>query len=107
MKNLRKGHDGDFIEVASGLQEAAAQIGDFPCVICDKHGQELQNVTLHDVTNSPSLKVNLFSTSKLQREGWKMMGDFNSIPMTKEGMTLHCDSYRQGCHLLCLPKAWM
>jgi hypothetical protein len=91
LKNLHKGCDGDFIEVASGLQEAAAQIGDLPCVICDKHGQELQNVVLHDVTYSPSLKFNLFSTSKLQQEGWKMMGDFNSITMTKEGMTVGCD----------------
>jgi hypothetical protein len=78
MKNLRKGCDGDFIEVASGLQETAVQIGDLPCVMCDKHGQELQNVVLHDVTYSPRLKFNLFSTSKLQLEGWKMMGDFNS-----------------------------
>jgi hypothetical protein len=48
-------------------------------------------VLLHDVTYSPSLKFNLFSTSKLQREGWKMLGDYSSITMTKGDMKVCFD----------------
>jgi Zinc knuckle len=91
MTNLRNGEDGEYIEIASGLHEAAMQIGDLSCVICNQHGQELQNVTLSDITYSPSLKFNLFSTTKLQCDGWKMIGDVNTITMQKGSMTLCFD----------------
>jgi hypothetical protein len=89
--NMRHGGKNDFIEVASGLQEAAVKIGDLPCIVCNQQGLELQRVLLHDVTYSPSLKFNLFSTSKLQREGWTMLGDYNSITMTKGDMKVCFD----------------
>jgi hypothetical protein len=79
MKNLRMGGSGGCIKMASGrAKEAAIQVGDLPGIVCDQHGQALQNVILHDVTYAPSFKFNLFSTSKLQREGWTMVGDYNS-----------------------------
>jgi hypothetical protein len=72
--------------VASGLHKEAPLIGNLPCVICDQYGKALQNTILHDVTYSPSLKFNLFSPSKLQQEGWKMVGSYSSITMTKGDM---------------------
>ena len=91
MTNLRKAGVKDSIKIASGTHEGAAQIGDLPCVVCNQFGQELQEVVLKDVTHSPSLKFNLFSTTKLQREGWKMIGDYSSITMQKGGMTVCFD----------------
>ena len=52
MQNLRAALDSEFIETANGDQEKAAQIGDLPCVMFDKQGQELKEVTLMDVTYS-------------------------------------------------------
>jgi hypothetical protein len=82
--NIRQGGKNNFIEAAWGLQEAAVKIGDLLCIVCNQQGLELHMVLLHDVTYSPSLKFNLFSTSKLQQEGWKMLGDdHSSITITK------------------------
>jgi hypothetical protein len=91
MKNLQNGEEGEYIEIASGLHEAAMQIGDLSCIIWNQYGQELQNVTLNDITYSPSLKFNLFSTTKLQRDRWKMIGDYSSITMQKGSITLCFD----------------
>jgi hypothetical protein len=91
MRNLQMGEKGDCIEMASGAKEAAIQVGDLPGILCDQHGHALQNVVLHDVTYAPSFKFNLFSTSKLQREGWTMTGNYDSITMTKGGMTVCFD----------------
>ena len=91
MTNIRKAGVKDSIEIASGTHEGAAQIGDLPCVVCNQFGQELQEVVLKDVTHSPSLKFNLFSTTKLKHEGWKMIGDYSSITMQKGGMTVCFD----------------
>jgi hypothetical protein len=63
---MRQGGKNNFIEVASGSHKAAVKIGDLPCIVCNQQGLELQRVLLHDVTYSPSLKFNLFSTNKLQ-----------------------------------------
>jgi hypothetical protein len=56
MKNLQNGEDGEYIEIVSGLHKAAMQIGDLSCIICNQYGQELQNVTLNDITYSPITK---------------------------------------------------
>jgi hypothetical protein len=38
MKNLQNGEEGEYIEIASGLHEAAMQIGDLLCIICNQYG---------------------------------------------------------------------
>jgi hypothetical protein len=38
--NMRQGGKSIFIEVASGLQEAAVKIGDLPCIVCNQQGLE-------------------------------------------------------------------
>jgi hypothetical protein len=40
--HMRQGGKNDFIEAASGSQEAAVKIGDLPCIVCNQQGLELQ-----------------------------------------------------------------
>ena len=91
MRNLRAARPSEFIEMGNGKQESAAQIGELPCVVCNQHGQEMIEVVLRDVTYSPSLKFNLFSTSKLQREGWVMIGLSDSITLEKDSVSICFD----------------
>jgi hypothetical protein len=53
-------------------------------MMCDKCGNELHEATLQDVTHLPDGKFNLFSLSKLLKQGWKLTGDKMSIKLAKD-----------------------
>lgn len=43
--------------------------------MCDRHGNELSKGMLQNVTILPTEKSNLFSLSKMLKQGWKIDGD--------------------------------
>ena len=75
--------DDDAITMGNGAREGAAMIGDLQGTMCNKEGTELGNATLKDVAYLPTSKFNLFSVTKLQRDGWTLHGDKNQIKLTK------------------------
>ena len=54
---------------------------DIPGTICDKYGNEVQNVTLKKCRYNPKSNFNLLSLTKLLMDGWIMTGDQNVIVM--------------------------
>jgi hypothetical protein len=82
-KNAKKGTDDDAITMGNGVREGAAMIGDLPGMMCSKQGNELGMATLKDVAYLPTSKFNLFSVTKLQRDGWFLHGNKNQIKLTK------------------------
>jgi hypothetical protein len=83
IKKAKKGTDDDAITMGNGAREGAAMIGDLSGIMCSKEGNEMGEATLKDVAYLPTSKFNLFSVTKLQRNGWILHGDRNQIKLTK------------------------
>ena len=56
---------------------------DLPGIICDKHGNEKQHVTLKKARYIPKANFNMLSLTKLLMNGWEMSGDADVIVMRK------------------------
>ena len=82
-KNSKRGTDDDAITMGNGTREDATMIGDLQGTMCNNKGNELGVATLTDVAYLPTSKFNLFSVTKLQREGWILHGDTKQIKLTK------------------------
>jgi hypothetical protein len=74
----------DSITVGNGAKEQASQIASIEGAVCDKYGNELSRTKLTDVTHLPSGKFNLFSLTKMQKEGWLLKGNREAIWLTKD-----------------------
>jgi len=64
---------------------------DIPGIICDKYGNEVQEVTLRKCRYNPNANFNLLSLTKLLMDGWKMTGDNNAIVMRKGDCEIRFD----------------
>ena len=85
MVNLRQPSASDAITVGNGTTESAGMIGDLPGTVCDKFGNEQMTATIKDITILPNGEFNLFSVTKLQKDGWLLRGDSTCIELTKNG----------------------
>jgi hypothetical protein len=74
----------DSITVGDGTNVKASKAANIRGMMCDKHGNELHEATLQDVTHLPDGKFNLFSSSKLLKQGWKLTGDKMNIRLAKD-----------------------
>lgn len=74
--------------VADGSSMGVATIGNIKGMIVNKCGQHVGKAMLTDVTYLPHGWFNLFSVTKLQKEGWKLSGDEESIWLQKNGMAM-------------------
>jgi hypothetical protein len=72
------------IAVGDGTNVKASKVANVCGMMCDKCGNELHEATLQDVTHLPDGKFNLFSLSKLLKQGWKLTGDKMSIKLAKD-----------------------
>jgi hypothetical protein len=59
----------DAITMANGSSENATVIGSIAGRLCDKNGNVLNDAKIIDMTHLPEAKYNLFSITKLQKEG--------------------------------------
>ena len=83
MTNVKKIHGG--ISVSNGEAMVAKKVGDIPCEICDKHGNILQTAKISEVALTKSSPFNLFSLTKMMRQGWKLSGDGDNGITLKKG----------------------
>jgi hypothetical protein len=70
MKNTRGG-----ITVGNGEVMVAKKTGDIPCEIIDKYGTPLKTCVIKDVALTKSSPFNLFSLTKMMKQGWRLGGD--------------------------------
>ena len=83
MENLKTATPADAITVGNGTTENTGVIGDLPGVICDKYDNELANAKMTNVTVMPNGGFNLFSVTKMQKDGWLLHGDSTCIELSK------------------------
>lgn len=76
--NVRKASPTEGFTSGNGANARAAIVGNSIGSVGNT------KIKVSDVTYCPTAKFNLFSTSLLLMNGWKMRGDKNSIIMTKE-----------------------
>ena len=56
--------------MGNGHVEKASVVGDIFGTVCDKHGDQLGPVSMMDVAVIPNLAYNMFSMTKMMRQGW-------------------------------------
>ena len=77
--NRKKGNSRDSVMVRSGRVINATVVGDLPGTICDKHGTEIGDAIIQEITHYPNMRCNVFSVTKLLSDGWKLGDDQNAI----------------------------
>jgi hypothetical protein len=83
MTELKRGDDELLYIQADGTVKVPLAAGKLPATVCNKHGEELQDVVLDDVQYFENQPLNLFSTNRLVTAGWTPGGDKNAIWFTK------------------------
>jgi len=91
LTNLRDAGKSDAITMGNGACETAAKIADLGGVMCDKHGTEKGYAVMKDVTLLPNGKYNLFSLTKMMKNGWKLGGDEKLIYLQKGDKKIEFD----------------
>jgi hypothetical protein len=90
MVNMKKTRGG--ITVGNGEVMVAKKTGDIPCELCDRQGNMDNKGKITDVALIKSCPFNLFSVTKMMREGWKLSGDSEiGITLSKGGNILSFD----------------
>jgi hypothetical protein len=70
----------------------AKKTGDIPCEIMDKYGNPLKTCVIEDVALTKSSPFNLFSLTKMMKQGWTLGGDQETcITLSKEDQKLTFD----------------
>ena len=83
--------EGHGIVMGNGQEVQTTEMGNIKVTVCDKQGNQDFDVMLTDVAVNPKGPFNLFSTSKLQRLGWKLGGDDKALWLTKDNKTIKFD----------------
>ena len=89
--NLRRPEDPVSLVMANDTTESATVIGDLPGMCCNKYGCELRSGQLSGVNILPSAAFNLFSISKMLKQGWSLSGSSEAITITKGSMSVTFD----------------
>jgi hypothetical protein len=79
MHHIKKAGQVDAITMGNGKSEDATVIGNIDGRLCDKNGNVLNDAKISDVTHLPKGKYNLFSSTKLQDDGWTLGGNADAI----------------------------
>jgi hypothetical protein len=69
--------------MGNGNSESASSIGKLTGTLCNKHGKKLTKSTMQMVTHLPTGKFNLFSITKMQKQGWLLHGNSTAIWLAK------------------------
>jgi hypothetical protein len=70
MVNMRNTRGG--ITVGNGEVMVTKKKGDIPCEFCNRHGNMVHTGKITDVALIKNCQFNLFSVTKMMREGWKV-----------------------------------
>ena len=90
MRNCRKAEAKDSLVMGNGSDAQAQCIGDVYGSLIGMESNPI-DVSLKEVTYSPTAKFNLISLPALMKKGWKMIGDLNKIIITKGNMQVKFD----------------
>ena len=74
------------ITQANGKSEKTEYMGNIPVEICNRHGVKLNAAKIVDVNYVPHNKFNLFSLTKMIKQGWIWHGNKEQIWLTKDSM---------------------
>ena len=91
MVNTRVPTKSENIVMGNGTSASVNKIGDLLGTACNKDGDEIQKLKLHEVTHSKGAKFNLFSISAMIKKGWNLVGDKDKLELKKNGKRIVFD----------------
>lgn len=73
--------------VGNGEEMKSTSVDNLPVLVCDKFGKESQSATIKDVTVIPYTSFNMFSISRVVKDGCTLSGDDvgNGLILSKGG----------------------
>ena len=74
---------GSKATMGNGSVEETTAIGDLHSTICDQHGNLLDDVVVQDISIILNLSFNLFSITKMLKNGWLLGGSKTSLSLSK------------------------
>ena len=83
MTKLEPAEGNAGVRMGNNAVEQPKDVGQLAGMVCNKFGNQLNRVTIHDVAVIPSAGYNLFSISKMLKQGWKLTGDEELLVITK------------------------
>jgi len=83
MENICKPQTADAIMMGNGKDGKAALIGDLKVTMCNKQGVILGTGMIRDVVHRHTGCFNLFSVTKLIKDGWALGADKSALWLTK------------------------
>ena len=89
--NVYQAGKKDNIVDASGNGIEGKVVGDLPCTVCNKKGQEQCAVMIKGMVHMPQAGYNLFSLTKRLDEGWTLGGSAEAIWIEKGGKRITFD----------------
>jgi hypothetical protein len=85
LTNCRRPKPDDTIIFGGGDAHAPSAIGDITAIHCDQFGDQRLTVQLKDVVCNPKSVFNLFSVTKLLKDGWSLKGDASTGLILRKG----------------------
>ena len=73
------------------MSDKPVKIGDVSGMVCSANGQDLGKVTLQQVRYSTTNSFNLFSLTKMIKQGWKLTGTTKEIKLINGKKELNFD----------------
>ena len=61
-------------------------LGDMPCTVCDKNGQELKDIMIKNIMHLLKSGYNLFSLTKRLEDGWALGGNADALWIKKKSI---------------------
>ena len=84
LSNICDAKQSDLVTMGNMKVEKASKIGDLAGMVCDNTGNELGKTMVKDVAYIPTCGYNLFSITKLLKEGtWTLIGSKNNLTLKK------------------------
>lgn len=83
MSKLEPAEGNAGVRMGNDAVEQPKDVGQLAGMVCNKFGNQLNRVTIQDVTVISSAGYNLFSISKMLKQGWKLTGDEELLEITK------------------------
>ena len=83
LKNVREATQCEAITMGNGAKEQASMVGDLPGMLCDKHGNQIGRGVLQQVKIIQNGQFNLFSISKMMKQGWELSGSQKEMVISK------------------------
>ena len=91
LSDVREATLEDSLKIGDGKIIKASKVATIRGKVCNKYGNEVESVALHEVKIVPGNAFNLFSVMKMINKGWTLMGNKMHMELERDGKRIVFD----------------